>query len=133
MKRIRLVIALLAAVSMLGASVGPGALVLCFGSDGHVAVEPGDVLSRCAESRQQGSPEHGQEADCEACGPCNDIALDAQSATLAGLSKNLTPTPPSVLSEPVSSRPLTRPATLAPTLVVALPAAVSLRTTVLLV
>lgn len=133
MKRTRLIIALVAALPMLAASVETGAVVLCFGSDGHVSVEVADILSRCAESSRRDPSEHPQGTDCEACGPCNDIELFIQAATLAGLSKKLTATAPFVLSEPVSSKPLTRTRTLAPTLSVALPAVVPLRTPVLLI
>lgn len=133
MKRTRLIIALVAALPMLVASVETGAVVLCFGSDGHVSVEAADILSRCAESSRQEPSEHPQGTSCDACGPCNDIELLIQAATLAGLSKKLTATAPFILSEPVSSKPLTRTGTLAPTLPVTSPAVVPLRTTVLLI
>ena len=89
MKRIRLIVALAVALPLLAVSAGNGAVVLCLGSDGHVTVEVADILSRCAESTQRQSSEHGQEDGCEACGPCSDIALLAQTTTLAGLSKKL--------------------------------------------
>jgi hypothetical protein len=132
MKRTRLVIALLVAVPMLAASAQTGAVVLCFGSDGHVSVEAADILSRCAESSHEEASESAHGTGCAACGPCNDIELSIQAATLAGLSKKLTEPAPIILSEPVFSKPLTRIATLTPTLPLASPTVVPLRTTVLL-
>ena len=132
MKPIRALIALAIAVSMLAASVEMGALVLCFGSDGHVTVEAADAWQRCVDSPQQAS-ETSRWTTTDACEPCNDVELFFQSANLAGLSKKTTATTPLVLSEPVSSEPLTRTATLTPTLPAESPVAVSLRTIVLLV
>ena len=68
-------------------SIGVGAgLVLCFGGDGHVAIE-GRGPQGCAEGGQAGSSTASGIAvpiSSSHCGACVDVALDASSATEGG-------------------------------------------------
>jgi hypothetical protein len=132
--RLDRLIALAVIAQLLAAPVASGMLVLCFGSDGHVAVESANADLCCREwdSAHQGVPGDlaaTVEAASGLC--CNDVALSMQAATLTG------PAPKVV---PASTVPFTAPALPVPgfrvsagtvLLTAESPIAVSLRTVVL--
>ena len=70
---------------LLAAPLTSGMLVLCFGSDGHVAVEAANASLCCREwdAAHRGGPDNLLATIEPASGPCcNDVELSVGSATL---------------------------------------------------
>ena len=79
---------------LLAAPVTSGMLVLCFGSDGHVAVESASASLCCREwDDVHGMPAGDLPARLEpASGPCcNDLELSVDSATLTVPAQKVVP------------------------------------------
>ena len=77
---------------LLGAPVTSGMLVLCVGSDGHVAVESvrADLCCREWESAHRAGRGDHPSAVESASGPCcDDVELSIEAATLTGPSPKL--------------------------------------------
>jgi hypothetical protein len=112
-----------------------GMLVLCFGSDGHVAVESASESECCREW----DTAHGESPDLDlptiesASGPCcNDVGLSLESATLTAPVQKVVPASSLPCRVPVLASPLRAadPETLPPSAESSV--AASLRTVVLL-
>jgi len=110
-KYARILTALVLGVYMTVAALSIEGSVLCFGEDGHVAVEFVDVCN----GSKVGSELAGMESD--ACGPCEDVQFfsspaytrnaphDTQSLSLMSLS----PMAPSFMSEESSKKQIHLP------------------------
>jgi hypothetical protein len=119
---------------LLVAPIASGMFVLCFGSDGHVAVESANADRCCREweAAHQELP-----GDCPAtvgaasdlC--CSDITLSAQAATLAGPAPKAVPAATVPFSIPALSAPTFRMSAGPVSLAAESPIAAALRTVVL--
>jgi hypothetical protein len=110
-------------------------LVLCFGSDGHVAVETAGA-NICCREWETAHREDPDEKLPTTIGPasghcCNDVALSVESATLTVPSQKVIPVPALPCSVPVPDSPLRAASADTFPLSTESPVAVSLRTVVL--
>ncbi len=119
---------------LLAVPVSSGMLVLCFGSDGHVAVESANAGLCCQEWRaaHPGTPDDLAETlECASDPCCKDVELFVESATLTvPTRKGIAPHPLSLIT-PVLSVPCSRVSATAFPLAAESPVAVSIRTVVL--
>jgi len=94
---------------LLAAPVTSGMLVLCFGSDGHVAVESASASLCCREwDGAHAMPVGDLPARLEpASGPCcNDLELSVDSATLTVPAPKVVPASAALCCIPVPALPL---------------------------
>ena len=88
---------------MLGAGSGAGGMVVCYGADGHVALE---VI--CSATRQT-DPSSGMQNDSDHCGPCADFLLASGAFSQAQKKiSGLSPAAPVDTAFPLLSSPFTR-------------------------
>lgn len=103
-------IAFVLIAQLLAAPATSGMLVLCFGSDGHVAVESASANLCCREweTAHQGTPDKDLPASIgPASGPCcNDVELSAESARLTVPSQKVIPASTLPCRVPVLASPL---------------------------
>jgi hypothetical protein len=121
-------------VQLLSAPVTSGMLVLCFGSDGHVAVESASASLCCREwDEAHGIPAGDLPVKLESTsGPCcNDLELSIDSATLTVPAQKVVPASAVLCSVPVPALPLPSAAGGILPLSIESPVAASLRTVVL--
>jgi hypothetical protein len=119
---------------LLAAPVTSGMLVLCFGSDGHVAVESSSAALCCREweSVHRASPGDLATNIESASGPCcNDVELSVESATLTVPLQKANPTAALPRSIPLLATPLCPASVGTFPLSTESPVAASLRTVVL--
>ena len=132
--RIHRLIALALVAQLLAAPAAAGMLVLCLGSDGHVAVESASADLCCREWRaaRQGTPLHLAQALESASGACcNDVALLIESTTpTVPTQKEIAPHPLPI-STPVPYVPASKVSATTLPLSAESPVAVSIRTVVL--
>jgi hypothetical protein len=104
-------IALALIAHLIATPVTSGMLVLCFGTDGHVAVESANSGLCCREweATHQGDPDDLVESLELASGPCcNDVELSIEAASLTVPAQKVVPTSTVPLSTPVLSVPRCR-------------------------
>ena len=132
--RLNRLIALALVAQFLAAPAAAGMLVLCFGSDGHVAVELANAGLCCREWRaaHQGTPNYLVETlECASDPCCNDVELFVESATLTVPTRKGIAPHPLPLITPGLSVPCSRVSATAFPLAAESPVAVSIRTVVL--
>jgi hypothetical protein len=128
-------IALALIAPLLAVPVSSGMLVLCFGSDGHVAVESANASLCCREwdTAHRGAPDNLLETLESASSPCcNDVGLSFDSATLSVLPQKVIPRSPVPCCIPFLASPLRTVSAGTFPLSTESPVAASLRTVVLL-
>jgi hypothetical protein len=107
------ILTLTAIALTLGIAGGDAGVVVCFGDDGHVAIEA-SRLEGCAEASESAphtAPAVASPVSSSHCGPCVDIALTTSSvAKNASATKRTGPAPAVVslaaLAQPVSHLPV---------------------------
>lgn len=87
---------LLILLLLIGSLSIPNGMVVCYGADGHIAIEMGE--NDCNDTPQQvdNSQEHSHQLAEKHCGDCTDIPLILQSSEMttpepANLSHNIQP------------------------------------------
>jgi hypothetical protein len=134
MKLSRLITGALIA-QLLAAPLASGMLVLCFGSDGHVAVESAGPNLCCSEweTAHHEAPDEGLPTTIvpasESC--CNDVELSVESATLTLPTQKVLPASALPCSVPVAASHLRTDSADAIPLAAESPVAAALRTVVL--
>lgn len=119
---------------LLAAPVTSGVLVLCFGSDGHVAVESASADLCCRDWESvHGASSGGLPATIESASApcCNDVELSVESATLTVPPQKVIPTAAFPRCVPLLATPLRASSTGRFPLSTESPVAASLRTVVL--
>ena len=119
---------------LLAAPLTSGMLVLCFGSDGHVAVESANASLCCREwdTAHRGSPDIPLATLKPASGPCcTDVELSVESVTLTVPPQKVIPVPAVPGCIPVLASPVHTVSAGTFPLSTESPVAASLRTVVL--
>ena len=102
--------ALTAMLLALGSTGGGEGVVLCFGGDGHVAIERRGSEG-CAAGGVPGSHEASATAvpvSSSHCGPCVDVALNASLAAEGVAASKRPGTPPATIPIAALTRPILR-------------------------
>jgi hypothetical protein len=93
-------LALTAMLLTLGLTGVEDGIVLCFGDDGHVALEVvgPDGCTEVDETSDPAASALAISVSSSHCGPCVDVALTSSSATAVTKGTNQTPSAPSLIS-----------------------------------